>query len=103
MPLLPFIRRKKRREAEMEAGRNLYRISGMGMELTGAIVGMTLLGLLADHWLDTSPWLLITGAAVGLVGGFYNFLKQALRENRRALRDVRSGDKDTHDDAAAQR
>jgi len=57
--------------------RKLWRVSGMGMELTGSIVGMALLGWLIDRWQGTSPvWTLVL-LAVGMVGGGYNFLRGA--------------------------
>lgn len=62
----------------------LWSIAGMGTELAGGIIGMLLIGLALDWWLGTKPWLTITGATLGLVGGGYNFLRRALKENRDA-------------------
>jgi F0F1-type ATP synthase assembly protein I len=51
----------------------------MGTEFAGAIIGLTLLGLWVDwHW-QTSPAGVLIGASLGIVGGGYNFIKQALR------------------------
>ncbi|HEB60706.1 MAG TPA: AtpZ/AtpI family protein [Phycisphaeraceae bacterium] len=77
-----FPRTKKKSERDIRLSARLYRISGMGSELVGSILGMALLGYFADRWFSTKPYLLMTGALLGLIGGFYNFLKQALRENR---------------------
>ncbi|MBL0922261.1 MAG: AtpZ/AtpI family protein, partial [Phycisphaerales bacterium] len=50
----------------------LVRISGMGTELAAAIIGMTLLGYLIDRFGGTSPWGVLGGAAVGILGcSFY--------------------------------
>jgi F0F1-type ATP synthase assembly protein I len=38
----------------------------------GSIVSGMLLGLLADHWLGTSPWLVVIGSLVGIYSGFLN-------------------------------
>jgi F0F1-type ATP synthase assembly protein I len=38
----------------------------------GSIVSGMLLGLLADHWLGTSPWLVVIGSMVGIYSGFLN-------------------------------
>ena len=50
----------------------------MGLELAAAIVGLTLAGYWVDHRFGTSPKGLLTGAVIGIVGGFYNFIRQAL-------------------------
>ena len=36
----------------------------------GSIVSGTLLGYLADMWLGTEPWLVITGVVIGSYSGF---------------------------------
>jgi F0F1-type ATP synthase assembly protein I len=45
-------------------------ISQVGLEMVAPIV----LGVFLDHWLDTTPWLTIVGAVVGLAGGLYHLL-----------------------------
>lgn len=51
---------------------------GLGIELVAPI----LLGVFVGRWLDgrwnTEPWLLIVGAVLGLVLGFYSFLRSVL-------------------------
>jgi F0F1-type ATP synthase assembly protein I len=63
---------------------SLWRISGMGVELVGAILGMALLGWLLDRWLGSSPKASITCLIVGVIGGGYNFVRQAQAMNRAA-------------------
>lgn len=41
-----------------------------GGSFLGSIISGTLLGLLADNWLGTSPWLVITGVLLGSYAGF---------------------------------
>jgi F0F1-type ATP synthase assembly protein I len=38
----------------------------------GSIISGTLLGLLADNWFGTEPWLAVIGALVGSYSGFMN-------------------------------
>ena len=42
-----------------------------GGSFFGSIMAGTLLGWLADRWLDTDPWLVVVGIIVGSVNGFY--------------------------------
>lgn len=42
-----------------------------GGSFFGSIMAGTLLGWLADRWLDTDPWLVATGVIAGSVAGFY--------------------------------
>ncbi|HVZ93135.1 MAG TPA: AtpZ/AtpI family protein [Phycisphaerales bacterium] len=68
----------------------LWRVSGLGIELAGAIVGMVLIGWALDTWLKTSPrWMLICGG-VGILGGGYNFIRSAMKLNRQAISRYRS-------------
>lgn len=62
----------------------LWKISGLGVELAGSIIGMVLLGWGLDHWLGTSPRWTLIGAGVGVLGGGYNFIRAALRMNKEA-------------------
>jgi ATP synthase protein I len=69
------------------------RYSGVGLELAGAIAGLALLGYWIDGKFGTSPWGILTGVVVGLVGGLYNLVKQSLE----AVREGQSEDKARHD------
>lgn len=63
----------------------------MGIELTAALVGFTLVGFWVDHRYGTGPWGIVVGAVLGLIGGMYNFLKQALRATRSTPAGVQDG------------
>ena len=52
---------------------------GLGAELAAAITGFALFGLWIDHTYETSPWGVLVCVTLGLVGGFYNFLRSARR------------------------
>ena len=43
-----------------------------GGTFLGSILSGTLLGLLADRWLGTDPWLVVIGSLVGIYSGFVN-------------------------------
>lgn len=57
--------------------RSGLRLAGVGMELAAAVLGLTLLGYWVDRHFGTAPWAEIIGAAVGLIGGMYNLLREA--------------------------
>ena len=55
---------------------NLWALAGAGLELAAAVGAFAVLGWWLDGLFDTPPWLLITGAGLGLVGGMYNLWEQ---------------------------
>lgn len=60
----------------------LWSLTGRATELGAGIIGMTLGGLLLDHFLNTLPWITIGGAVVGILGGGYNFIRFASQQSR---------------------
>ena len=58
-------------------GRNYARWAGLGFEFAGVLAVFCYMGYKLDEALNTSPWLLITGFAVGFAGMFYMILKQS--------------------------
>ena len=58
---------------------NPWRYMGLGVELIGAVVILTLLGRWIDRRFQTDPWFTLAGALIGIVGGLYNLIKLALR------------------------
>lgn len=72
---------KSSRQSEATA---LWRISGMGFELLGAVLGMMLIGWLVDRWQGSSPRWTTVGAIAGLIGGGVNFIRKALALNKAA-------------------
>jgi F0F1-type ATP synthase assembly protein I len=46
-----------------------------------SITSMLGLGWVLDQWLETSPWLVVTGIILGSVVGFYEFIKIINRIN----------------------
>ncbi|MBN9514208.1 MAG: AtpZ/AtpI family protein [Alphaproteobacteria bacterium] len=60
---------------------------GVGMrvavELVAGVVAGAFLGLMADRWLGTKPWLLILGFVLGCGAAFLNVYRVAQAEERR--------------------
>ena len=54
------------------------RLSGAGFELAAAVVGFTLLGYWLDRHFGIRPWGVLAGAALGMVGGLYNLIRESL-------------------------
>lgn len=58
---------------------NPMALMGAGMELGGVVAVLALLGWWLDQYFGTSPWLVLSGTAVGIIGGIYNLWKQGKR------------------------
>lgn len=54
------------------------RLTGLGFELFGAVLGFSLLGFWIDWHFDTRPWGLLICVILGLVGGLYNLIRTSL-------------------------
>jgi F0F1-type ATP synthase assembly protein I len=63
------MKRKTRRWWSSEGGTYLT----MGMQLALSVVVFFFLGRWLDGLLETTPWLMIAGLVVGIVGGFIKF------------------------------
>ncbi len=48
---------------------------GLGIQAGVSVAFYLGMGLLIDNWLDTLPWFTLVGAAVGIVGMFYLFIR----------------------------
>jgi len=58
--------------------------SGAGLELAGATAGLSLVGYWLDKKFGTTPWFLIAGVFIGIVGGLYNLVKESMAAIREA-------------------
>lgn len=60
------------------------------VQASWSLVGGVALGLVAgyfaDKWLGTNPWLLITGACLGMALGIYAFIKAVLEVEKTGAR-----------------
>lgn len=71
---------KRRSDSDRaESRRSDTRGLGLGAELAAALIGFTLVGLWIDSTFATSPWGTVVCVVLGLIGGFYNFLRSSLR------------------------
>jgi F0F1-type ATP synthase assembly protein I len=69
-------------------------LSGIGFELAAAVAGFTLIGYWWDRHFGSRPWGLLTGAALGLIGGTYNLIRQSLSAFKEAEGGNRKSDGD---------
>jgi ATP synthase protein I len=46
-----------------------------GLTLFVSVVFLCGVGWLLDRWLETAPWLMVSGLVLGAVVGFYQFVK----------------------------
>jgi len=60
-----------------DAARVLWRLSGIGIELIVLIVVFMVIGWLLDRWWGTSPWMMLSLAVLGVVGGLYKAAMEA--------------------------
>lgn len=79
--------------------RGAWRLAGAGVELAASVGGCVLLGYWIDTKLDSSPWALLIGAAIGIVGGLYNLIRRSVHEMIRPP--PRKKDKPPHEDGPA--
>ena len=63
------------------------RYSGLGLELAGATAGLALLGYWIDGKFGTSPWGILIGVVIGILGGLYNLVKESLSAFQQADED----------------
>jgi F0F1-type ATP synthase assembly protein I len=74
------------------------RHAGIGLELAGAVAGFALLGYWFDRHFGSKPWGLVVGLALGMVGGLYNLVKEALAASREARAEDEARDAPSDDD-----
>lgn len=76
------------------------RFSGIGVEFAGVVIGFTLIGLWIDRKFDKSPWGVVIGASLGLIGGMYNLIRESLLASRDAAFEAKEkihGEHNSHD------
>jgi ATP synthase protein I len=68
------------------------RLAGVGIEFAAAVAGLTLLGYWIDRRFGSAPWGVLIGAAIGLVGGTYNLIRQATAKPSRPVGETGAGE-----------
>lgn len=62
----------KQQTIHQQVGRAIDEGWGRSGAFAGSILSGALLGLLADRWLGTEPWLVVIGSLLGIYSGFVN-------------------------------
>jgi len=57
-------------------------LAGMGFELLAAVAGFAFVGYWVDRHYETAPWGLVIGAVLGIIGGLYNFIREATKATK---------------------
>ena len=61
--------------------------SGVGLELAGAVAGLAFIGYWIDGRYGTTPWGILVGVVIGIVGGLFNLVRESLAAAREAKDD----------------
>lgn len=61
-----------------------WRLFHLGFQFAGAALVLGFAGWFIDGKFGTQPWGALTGGTIGLVGGMYLFIKEALDANRQS-------------------
>lgn len=69
--------------------RSALRMLHGGAELAGAALLLGAVGWWVDRRYGTEPWGVLIGGGVGMTGGMYLFIKQALDANRQSYQDLK--------------
>lgn len=56
---------------------------GLGMQIAASMAFFTGLGIAADRWMDTSPWGVLIGAALGMTGIMILVIRVANEGNKK--------------------
>ena len=68
--------------------------SGVGFGFVGAIAGFGLIGFWLDKHYGWSPWGVLVGVALGMVGATYNLIRDAQSAEREAATEDREAKTD---------
>lgn len=60
------------------------KLSGLGIELAGAVGGFALLGYLWDRHFGSTPWGFVIASGLGIIGGLYNVVRKTLQASKAA-------------------
>ena len=66
-----------------ETYRKMAPYLNLGYVWAASVILFTLLGHYLDRYWSTKPWLTLVGALLGIVAGFYNFIKTVLQKEKK--------------------
>lgn len=78
-PEQPGLSAAGRRASSRGQAPNPMALMGVGLEFGAVVAVLALLGWWLDEKFATSPWLVLTGTVIGIVGGLYNLWMQGKR------------------------
>jgi F0F1-type ATP synthase assembly protein I len=61
---------------------NWGRLMSLGMETAVGVALGVIVGTWVDHRYKTDPWGILIGSTLGLAGGIYLLVKEAIRANK---------------------
>ena len=70
------------KDNQVRLWRQLAGLSSLGITFAASIAIGTVIGIVLDRWLGTSPWLMILFFVFGVAAGFANLLKDLKRWER---------------------
>jgi F0F1-type ATP synthase assembly protein I len=73
----PHDDRRDGRKPDDQSALGMYRLVGIGFEFASTVGVMALLGWYLDKRWQTTPWLLVTGIAIGFAAGLWNLIRSA--------------------------
>lgn len=77
-------------QSEKQGGREYGQFLTLGMQLAVAVVVFFFLGRWLDDRFDTSPWLTLSGAAIGITGGMIKFIKSAQELGKKVDEEIKN-------------
>lgn len=73
-----------KRDKPSEAMQLFGNVATIGMQLVAATFIGLAMGYFLDEWLDTGPWLLIIFLLLGIIAGFRDVYREAMRLQRQS-------------------
>jgi len=83
---------QKPQKKDLPQSATWQRYAGMGVEFAAALCGLTLVGYWVDRHYGTGNKGTLIGAGIGLLGGGYNFIREAMALSKATIESSRPGD-----------
>jgi ATP synthase protein I len=69
-------------EPKKESGKNAWSYAGIGIQFAATTGFFAFMGLYLDRRMGWTPWGTVTLTLIGLIGGLYLLIKDALKDNK---------------------